>query len=173
MSSSFPVQMNITLAKETAAHREARDSLIEECFSTPQQERAAHRLRAGTQPIARYSRVALHEGILVGSIRFSPLLLPDKTQTLMLGPLAVEPLLRGNHIGKQLVTHGLSQLRANNERGVIVIGDAGYFTGLGFAVKVTQNLIPPGIVAPLHLMGIEWQEGFLSQQSGALAPLNA
>ncbi len=165
--------LNITITQETLGHKTERDALITACFAKPQPERAAYRLRQGIAPIAAYSSVAVQKNRVVGSIRFTPMLLPDKTEVLMLGPLAVDPLLRGQHIGQSLVQHSLRQLQQDNLAGVIVIGDAGYFTALGFDVALSQNLTLPGIIAPLTLLGLEWQAGFLSKQNGMLQRLDA
>ena len=164
---------NIIITQETVAHKEQRDALISACFSKPQPERAAYRLRQGIAPVSKYSYVVLHNHCVVGSVRFTPMLLPDNAEVLMLGPLAVDPLLRGQHIGQSLVQYSLQKLQKDAYAGIIVIGDAGYFTALGFDVALTQNLTLPGVVAPLTLLGLEWQAGFLSQQSGMIQPLKA
>ena len=162
---------NIIITQETSAHKTERDTLISACFAKPQPERAAYKLRAGIPPVSEYSSVALQNDRVVGSVRFTPMLLPDEAEVLMLGPLAVAPLLRGQHIGQSLVQHSLEKLQQDGYAGVIVIGDAGYFTALGFDVAATQYLRLPGIVAPLTLLGLEWQAGFLSQQSGMIHSL--
>lgn len=163
--------INIAMTQETTAHQAERNTLIAACFGTPQPERAAYILRTGVAPIAAYSCVAVQENRVVGSLRFTPMLLPDGAEILMLGPLAVDPLLRGQQIGQKLVRHGLEKLQGDRRGGVIVIGDAGYFTALGFDVALTQNLTLPGIIAPLTLLGLEWQPGFLSRQNGMIGKM--
>ena len=159
---------DISLTQETPKHKTERDALITACFAAPQPARAAYILRQGIAPIAQYSCVALKDDQVIGSVRFTPMLLPDGAEVLMLGPLAVDPLLRGQKIAQRLVNHGLKLLQQDQLNGVIVIGDAGYFTALGFDATLTQHLRLPGIVAPLALLGLEWQAGFLSKQNGML-----
>lgn len=167
----MPGQQEYTLIQEEPSHAPERDRLILECFGPPRLERAAIRLRHGTSPTAQYSLVAADHDTLLGSLRFYPLRLPDDAPVLMLGPLAIAPLLRGQGIGRALVETALKHLFDNHEPAVLVIGDAGYFSPFGFSVPPVQALDAPGRVRPLTLMGIEWQAGFLSGQSGSLRPL--
>ncbi|NQY82240.1 MAG: N-acetyltransferase [Alphaproteobacteria bacterium] len=158
----------ITLTQETREHQSARNALITACFADPQPGRAAFKLREDVAPIDKFSYVALDGATVIGSLRFYPLRLPNDAEVLMLGPLAIAPLLRGHRIGQRLVQHGVDMLKSTSYNGLIVIGDAGYFTALDFDVALTQHLKLPGIVAPLTLLGLEWHVEFLSQQSGML-----
>ena len=166
-------RLSIDIVAETSEHADSRSLLVKHCFGEPNLARAAHRLRENTSPAACYSLVAIdRHRALQGSVRFYPLLLPDGQEVLMLGPLVINPQLRGLGIGSSLVKNSLQLLQKDYLKGVVVIGDPGYFAHLGFQVHPCLGLDPDGEIAPLALMGIEWQASFLSQQRGILRPLD-
>jgi len=158
--------MSFAIAPEQPADAPEIEALVDLAFGEDRQNRAVARLRAGRPPIPNMSFTARNHGQLVGSIRFWDVALPDGTVVPLLGPLAVRPELRGEGIGRALVTHGLTALRLAKTPAVLIVGDPGYYAPFKFSVSVVRGLRLAGPVAPLALMGREFQEGVLSRTKG-------
>lgn len=160
--------MSFAISPEQPADAGEIESLVDLAFGEDRQNRAVSRLRAHRSPIPNMSFTARNHGVLVGSIRFWDVALPDGTVVPLLGPLAVRPDLRGEGIGRALVTHGLTALRLAKTPAVLIVGDPGYYAPFKFSVSVVRGLRLKGPVAPLALMGREFQEGVLSGAKGTV-----
>lgn len=166
--------MNFTLCDETVSHAGAIESLVDTAFGPARKTRTVYKFRDGIPPVMTLCYVALsNDGDMLGSIRFWPVLMPDGRQEVMLGPLAVLPHLRGQGIGKALVSHGIAGTRAAGYGGVLIVGDRGYYAPFGFREEKVANLALPGPVNPLTFMGLEFEEGSLSRAQGLVLPINA
>ena len=101
------------------------------------------------------SLVAEVEGIVVGHIAFSPVVISDGSEGWYgIGPLSVAPELQRQGIGKALVNEGLSTLKERGADGCVLVGDPEYYKRFGF-----RNL--PG----LTLEGVP-KENFLALAFG-------
>jgi len=163
--------MSFVIAPEQPDDQVAIVKLVKRAFGSKQTDRAVHRLRQGREPIDDLCFTAKAHGKLVGSLRFWKVALPDGATVPLLGPLAVEPKLRGAGIGRALVGHGLAALRLAGNKAVLIVGDPGYYAPFKFSVTVVESLDLAGAVAPLALMGREYEEGALSHQQGAIRPV--
>ncbi len=161
--------MSLAIAPEQPVDVPEIEALVDLAFGEERQDRAVSRLRAGRSPIPNMSFTAKNHGTLVGSIRFWDVALPDGTVVPLLGPLAVRPELRGEGIGRALVTHGLTALRLARVPAILIVGDPGYYAPFKFSVSVVRGLRLAGPVAPLALMGREFEAGVLKRQKGAVA----
>ena len=110
-------------------------------------------LRAGP-PVPGLCMVADGGGGLVGSIRYWPVTIAA-VPSLLLGPLAVDPGLRGRGIGRRLVGDSLEAARRTGDwRWCLVSGEPGYYTQLGFAKVAAADLDLPAPIEEerLHLL---------------------
>lgn len=162
--------MNYALTHETAADAADIEALMEAAFGPGRHTRTVARLRKDIAPLSEFGFVARIDDIMVASIRFWPVLLPDGTRVPLLGPLAVRPEIRGLGIGRALVRHGLDAVREAGYPAVLIIGDPGYYAPFSFSVEPVTGLDIGGPVVPLVLMGIEYQPGILADQSGTVEP---
>ncbi len=79
------------------------------------------------------SLVADIDGQIIGHIAFSPARLGASDDGIFgLGPVSVDPLRQGTGIGTALISDGLARLRNLNARGVVLMGDPGYYKRFGF-----------------------------------------
>ncbi len=79
------------------------------------------------------SLVAVAENRIVGHIAFSPVTISDgSTDWYGLGPISVLPGLQGQGIGKSLIHHGFSSLKAMGAKGCVLVGEPGYYERFGF-----------------------------------------
>jgi predicted N-acetyltransferase YhbS len=119
----------------------AIENLLDRSFGVRRQRKLSYRYRVGREPEAELSLVAHDAGRLVGSIRYWRLLLGD-TPVLLLGPLAVEPGLRGKGIGRALVRETLLVAEAGAFRLVLLVGDPAYYAQFGFVVAPSMVVMP-------------------------------
>ncbi len=81
------------------------------------------------------SLVAVHDGVIVGHILFSPVRLnpPHPSfHALGLAPIAVLPCHQRQGIGSQLIREGLRLCKQNDFVAVVALGDPGYYSRFGF-----------------------------------------
>lgn len=79
------------------------------------------------------SLVAEKDGVLVGQITFTPAIATDGCPGwYALGPVSVEPALKHQGIGSQLIHAGIAWLREQGAAGCILIGNPAYYSRFGF-----------------------------------------
>lgn len=150
---------------EEAGDRRAIDALVDRCFGPGRYAKAAYRLREGVEAEHRLSFVAVREGLLLGSVRFWPVLI-GKQASLLLGPLAVEPELRGKGIGISLMQRGIKEAGSLGVGTIILVGDEPYYARVGFSKIAAGRIRMPGPVDPERLLGLALKSGALDALSG-------
>jgi predicted N-acetyltransferase YhbS len=124
------------------------DLLLDRTFGYNRRIRTVYRLREGVAPIRALCFSAIDtRGDLLGSIRYWPVVVGGRP-ALLLGPLAVEPVLQGQGIGRALVRASLDEARAAGHAICIVVGAANYYRPFGFINAAQAGLILPGPVEP-------------------------
>ena len=115
---------------------EAVEPLLDRCFGPGRHLRTAARLRAGRRRLRGLSFTAEEAGCVLGAVQCWPLLWVPETgparRLVLLGPLAVEPALRGRGIGVQLMTAVAEALDAR-ALPAMLIGDQPYYGRWGFS----------------------------------------
>lgn len=163
--------MSFAIQPADAGDDTSIESLIDASFGEGRKTRTVYRFRDGVAPLPGLTFVAREpNGRVLGSIAFWPVRLPNGQVVPLLGPLAVQPDLRGYGIGRALVTHGLTATRLQGVPAVLIVGDPGYYAPFGFSVPPVAGLTLPGSVTPLTFMGLEFVKGTLSGQTGAVTP---
>jgi predicted N-acetyltransferase YhbS len=156
------------------------EPLLDRTFGLDRQQRTVYRLRAGIAPLPGLSFVAVDDrGLLLASIRYWPILIAGHA-AILLGPLAVEPHLQGQGIGKSLVRFSLEEARRLGHRLCVVVGEPGYYRPFGFVNAGEAGLILPGPVAPERFQvaalapgALEGVQGLIGRDPGTAAPLLA
>jgi predicted N-acetyltransferase YhbS len=145
----------------------AIEALVDRCFGPGRYAKTAYRLREGVAPERRLSFVAVgaRDGLVLGSVRFWPVTIGAQT-SLLLGPLAVEPELRGKGIGISLMQHGISEARALGFATMVLVGDEPYYARVGFAKLTPGRIRMPGPVDSERLLGLALKTGALESLSG-------
>lgn len=149
---------------EDASAVEALDTLV---FGAGRFAKTAYRLREGVKPDARLCFVAEENRQLLGSVRFWPVMIGAK-RSLLLGPLAVQPPLRGQGIGIALMQKGIEEARLLGYDSVILVGDEFYYSRVGFARLKAGQVKFPGPVDPERILGLALQPGALEKLAGAV-----
>jgi putative acetyltransferase len=89
------------------------------------------------------SLVAERDGVVVGQVTFSPAFAADgSTGWYALGPVSVEPELKHQGIGGQLVRTGIAWLREQDAAGCVLVGNPAYYSRFGF--RLFPELCPLG-----------------------------
>jgi predicted N-acetyltransferase YhbS len=152
---------------ERASDDASVERLIDAGFGPGRFAKTAYRLREGVAPDGRLSFVAenpkTHE--LLGAVRFWPVIVGDRP-ALLLGPLAVDPALRGRGIGIALMQRGIEEARALGYESVVLVGDEPYYAKVGFKILKSRQIRFPGPVDGKRLLGLALKEGALETLSG-------
>ena len=154
---------------ERPEHRPAIEALLDLSFGPGRYAKTAQRLREGNHPIPELCYVAFTgegaERRMVGSLSFWPVVIGG-VPGLMLGPLAVDPALRGKGCGIKLMEKGLADAKKLGYRLVILVGDAPYYAKVGFGPVPPGRLTMPGPVDPARLLYRELDLGAFGRAKG-------
>lgn len=161
--------MVFDILPETPAHKTDIDALHDLSFGPGRFAKTAYRMREGVPSVPSLSFVAFAktDGAprMVGSIRFSPVVIGAETG-LLLGPLAVDPAVRGQGGGLDLMRIALDAARAQGHRFVILVGDAPYYAKVGFKQVPPGKVTLPGPVDKSRLLYCELVSGAFDSVSG-------
>ncbi|MCE9649504.1 MAG: N-acetyltransferase [Parvibaculum sp.] len=162
---------------ERPEHAAAIDALLDLSFGPGRYAKTAQRLREGNIAVPELCYVAfMGEGAerrLIGSLSFWPVNIGG-VDGLMLGPLAVEPALRGQGAGINMMRRGLADAKALGYKLVILVGDEPYYVKVGFGPVPPGRLTMPGPVDPSRLLYRELDLGAFGHAHGAITkPLPA
>ena len=155
---------------ETEGDEAGVERLVDQGFGPGRFAKTAYRLREGVSADARLSFVAedSETGALLGSVRFWPVRIGDGL-SLLLGPLAVEPKLRGQGIGIALMQRGIEEAKTLGYEAVILVGDEPYYAKVGFARLPQGRVRFPGPVDPRRVLGLALTPNALVTLSGDVA----
>lgn len=158
----------------SAPLRAPLSALLDAAFGVDRHLKTAYRLRDGVAEIEDLWFVALSRGVLKASIQYWPVTVAGEdcavVPALLLGPIAVCEDLRGKGIGQALIETSLAVAALNGHHQVILVGDAPYYTRVGFSTRNTQGLSLPGPFDPARLLSRQIREGAALPQSGQILP---
>jgi len=90
------------------------------------------------------SLVAELDGIVIGHIAFSPVVMSDGTKGWYgLGPVSVHPEFQRKGIGRALIQEGLSRLKQIKAKGCCLVGHPQYYRKFGF--NNVEGLVLDGV----------------------------
>jgi predicted N-acetyltransferase YhbS len=158
---------NWEIRREVEGDEAAIEALVTLGFGPGRFAKTAYRLREGVKPDARLSFVAVDPGagVLLGSVRFWPITIAS-TASLLLGPLAVRPDLRGQGIGIGLMQTGIAEAGALGYDSIVLVGDEPYYARVGFAKIPLGRIRFPGPVDSNRILGLALKEGALDALEG-------
>ena len=160
--------MSFTIVPERPEDAALIPLLLDRTFGFDRTRKTVYRLRERVAPLAGLSFSAIaDDGGLLGSIRYWPIDIADHP-AILLGPLAVEPALHGQGIGKALVRHSLDAATAKGHAVCVVVGDPGYYRAFGFVSAPGEGLSLPGPVEPERFQVKALQPGALEGVHGVI-----
>jgi predicted N-acetyltransferase YhbS len=154
---------------ETAADAPALSKLSAEAFGPGRFARTAYRVREGVPPVPDLSLTGWLDGALVGGVRFTAIKIGDRDSSLLLGPLVVDPAVKGKGYGKALVGEGLSRAKAQGFGLVLLVGDMPYYGRFGFVPVMPGKVTLPGPVDPGRLLAVDLDGGALERAAGQVS----
>jgi predicted N-acetyltransferase YhbS len=121
------------------------ETLLDRAFGAGRHSKTSYRYRQAAAPVLELSRVARadDDGRLLGSIRYWNVEIGGHA-ALLLGPLAVEPALKGRGIGVALMRDTIDAAVWMNARRIVLVGDIGYYARFGFVPAAPLGLVMPG-----------------------------
>ena len=155
-----------TMRHEQPADAAAIEHLVHLGFGPGRFAKTAYRLREGVVPDERLSFVAESDTrALLGSVRFWPVRI-GQSRCLLLGPLAVEPKLRGRGIGIGLMQRGIEEAKALDYEAIVLVGDEPYYAKVGFTRLPPGRVRFPGPVDSDRVLGLGLKPNALVSLSG-------
>jgi predicted N-acetyltransferase YhbS len=161
-SSRFEIRL------ETDGDAQILSRLSAEAFGPGRFTRSAYRVREGVRPVKSLCLCGLLDRKLVGGIRFTAIRIGTSEGAALLGPLVVDPAVKGHGYGKALVGDGLARARAEGFSLVLLVGDMPYYGRFGFQPVPPGEITLPGPVDPARLLAVELIPGALAGAAGAV-----
>lgn len=150
----------LKLMRERVRDDEAIEAMNEAAFGPDRQHRTVYRLREEVKPIRELCFVAIDQkGRMVASIRNWPIQINEKWPSILLGPLAIAPELRGLGYGKALMWHSMAQSRMLGHSRIVLVGDPEYYNQFGFRRDLALNIQLPGWVEERRFLALELVAG--------------
>ncbi|GAB6054369.1 N-acetyltransferase [Magnetospira thiophila] len=135
----------IQLSPERPEHAAPIEALLDNAFGPDRTLKQSYAYRRDVAALPELGLVALNGDILVGTIRYWPVVIGRSVQAaLLLGPVAVDPSLQKSGIGRQLIERSLSKAQSLGHERVLLVGDPGYYERFGFAPAAAQGIMMPG-----------------------------
>ena len=158
------------ISAETAADIPARDALLDRAMGPRWRRKSSEKLRKGRIPSEGLALIARDaSGAVIGTVRLWDVAAGiDERRALLLGPLAVEPALKGAGIGTALMRHAIAEARRLGHGAVILVGDAPYYARFGFSAGKTAALAMPGPYEKHRLLALELTPGALDGAQGVI-----
>nr|WP_245444904.1 N-acetyltransferase [Mesorhizobium soli] len=162
--------MAFTIAAETPSDVAAREALLDRAMGPQRRRKSSEKLRRGRLPSAGLAFVARDAaGAVLGTVRLWDVRLGEgRARALLLGPLAVEPSLKGAGVGSALMCHAIAEAESLGHRAILLVGDAPYYARFGFSADKTGSLAMPGPYERHRFLALELVEGALDGASGVL-----
>jgi predicted N-acetyltransferase YhbS len=125
----------------------AIEALLDRAFGPDRLAKQSYRYRDGIAPIPGLRLVARDAAAghaVVGTVRCWPVLIgATRAPAVLLGPLAVEPRLAGQGIGRALMWTALDFAACDGYRLVLLVGDLDYYGRFGFVPAAPYGFVMP------------------------------
>lgn len=160
----------VTVVAEQEADALAREALLDRAMGPARRRKSSEKLRRGRRPSEGLAFVARDRaGLVVGTVRLWDIRAGEGgPAALLLGPLAVDPSLKGAGVGSALMRHAIEEARRLGHRAVLLVGDAPYYARFGFSNAGTGRLAMPGPYERERLLALELSDGALDGAEGVL-----
>ncbi len=145
------------------------ERLHREAFGPGRFAKSAYRVREGGEFVQDLSLVAMDEERLVGSIRFTQILIGGKQGALLLGPLAVFRDYSGHRCGLRLMAAGLDLASQQDYQLALLVGDIAYYQKAGFKGIPAGQILMPGPVDMARMLAFELTSGALAGFGGLIS----
>ena len=161
----------LEICKEKPDDKPEVEMLYDITFGPTRYNLPSYQFRQGVKPIDDLSYVVRNNfGTLIGAIRFWPILIgKNKIQTLLLGPIAVHPIVQGEGIGTILMNETITRAKQTDWESIILIGDLPYYGRFEF--KRISGVIFPLPTDPQRILCLELKKGAAKKLNGVASSL--
>jgi predicted N-acetyltransferase YhbS len=161
---------SFTIALETDADSAAREALLDRAMGQKRKRKSSEKLRRGRRPSQGLAFVARDRaGEVAGTVRLWDVTVGEGgPAALLLGPLAVDPSVKGAGIGSALMSHAITEATRLGHKAILLVGDAPYYARFGFSAEKTGRLSMPGPYERHRFLALELAEGALGEARGTL-----
>ena len=161
---------SLIISAETAADIAAREALLDRAMGPKRRRKTSEKLRRGRKPSEGLAFVARDSaGSVLGTVRLWDVTAGEGgVPALLLGPLAVDPSMKGTGIGSTLVRHAIVEAARLGHSAILLMGDAPYYSRFGFSAERTGALAMPGPYERHRFLALEIMEGALAGAKGVL-----
>lgn len=158
------------IVAESAADVTAREALLDAAMGPRRKTKSSEKLRRGRRPSEGLAFVARDaSGAVTGTVRLWDVRLGEGGRpALLLGPLAVDPSLKGAGIGSALMRHAIAEAARLGHAAILLVGDEPYYGRFGFSAGRTGALAMPGPYERHRLLALELVDGALDGAEGTL-----
>lgn len=153
----------------------AREALLDRAMGPGRKRKSSEKLRRGRRPSEGLAFVARGaDGQVVGTVRLWDVAFERsngagmQSRALLLGPLAVEPGLKGGGVGSALMRHAIAEAARLGHGAILLVGDAPYYARFGFSADRTGRLSMPGPYERHRFLALELKDGALDGATGVL-----
>jgi len=150
----------------------ARDALLDAAMGPRWRKKSSEKLRRGRKPSLGLALIARDTaGKVVGTVRLWDVAAGEGgSAALLLGPLAVDPPLKGAGIGGALMRVAIEEAKRFGHKAILLVGDAPYYERFGFSTEKTGKLAMPGPYERHRFLALELVDGALDRAAGVLRP---
>ena len=161
---------SLIISAETASDFVAREALLDRAMGPKRRRKTSEKLRRGRKPSEGLAFVARDSaGSVLGTVRLWDVTAGEGgVPALLLGPLAVDPSMKGTGIGSTLVRHAIVEAARLGHSAILLMGDAPYYSRFGFSAERTGALAMPGPYERHRFLALEIMEGALAGAKGVL-----
>ena len=142
--------------------------LLDLAFGQGRRSLSSYRLRENVEPVPGLCFVARDDaGVISGAIRYWPVTIGrEQFSSLLLGPIAVHPIMQGEGLGSLLIRHSLRIAANVGWKRVVLIGDEPYYGRFGFS-KIDRLEFPPP-TDPARILAMPLVSGAFDGVSGTV-----
>ncbi len=174
------MENNLQIRQATKPNWPLIHTMVMEIFKAtygtgPEEVALIDEIRASRHYIPELDLVATIDGKMVGHALFAPFTTDGKRYDLILSlaPIWTVANHRGEGIGTKLMERGFEIGRRLGFKGIIVVGDPGYYSRCGFITSTEKGFLPAGKLAaelpsPTYLMIKELSAGSLEGCTGRI-----
>lgn len=160
----------VAITAESQGDIAAREALLDRAMGAGRKRKSSEKLRRGRKPSEGLAFIARDaERRIVGTVRLWDVSAGEGRAALLLGPLAVDPVLKGAGVGSMLMRHAIEEARRLGHRAILLVGDAPYYARFGFSAEKTADLAMPGPYERHRFLALELEPGALDGAHGVLA----
>lgn len=162
----------ISYGQEQARHVASRENLLDRAMGPMRKRKSSEKLRHGRLPSEGLAFIAEdQDGVLLGTVRLWDVRLGlGGKSAVLLGPLAVEPSMKGGGIGSELMRLAIEAAAARGHKAILLVGDEAYYSRFGFSAAKTGNLSMPGPYERERFLALELADCAMDGASGVLLP---